>query len=173
MKYFYDTEFLERGPSYPIELISLGVVAEDGREFLAVNSEFNLRRATPWLRRHVLPKLPPRTDPAWRTPVSIARALRRFVGKGTPEFWGYFADYDHVVLCQLFGDMEHLPKGWPMFSRDLEQLRERLGVALPARGGDDNHDALADARWIRACWLHLSSFELSANSEPNTPARRE
>src|SRR4051812_11038169 len=34
MKYFYDTEFLEDGQT--IELISIGIVAEDGREYYAV-----------------------------------------------------------------------------------------------------------------------------------------
>ena len=33
MKYFIDTEFIESGPLNPIQLISIGVVAEDGREF--------------------------------------------------------------------------------------------------------------------------------------------
>lgn len=31
MRYFYDTEFIEDG--HTIELISIGVVAEDGREY--------------------------------------------------------------------------------------------------------------------------------------------
>ena len=35
MRYFYDTEFLEDGET--IDLISIGIVAEDGREYYAVN----------------------------------------------------------------------------------------------------------------------------------------
>ena len=34
MRYFYDTEFLEDGET--IDLISIGIVAEDGREYYAV-----------------------------------------------------------------------------------------------------------------------------------------
>lgn len=157
MKFFYDTEFLERGAGYPIELVSLGVVAEDGREFFAANSEFVMERATPWLRRHVFPRLPPRSSRAWKSRAAIARALRRFVGNEAPEFWGYFADYDHVLLCQLFGDMQRLPRGWPMFTRDLEQWRQQIGVELPRRDDNDAHDALADARWIRSAWLATSA----------------
>lgn len=37
MRYFYDTEFLEDGTT--IELISIGIVSEDGREYYAINSE--------------------------------------------------------------------------------------------------------------------------------------
>lgn len=58
MKYFLDTEFLE-GPQTEIlwglrtgrmtkptiDLISIGIVAEDGREYYAVSSDFNVREA--------------------------------------------------------------------------------------------------------------------------------
>lgn len=55
MRYFYDTEFIEDG--HTIELISIGVVAEDGREYYAVSTEFDPERAGSWVRTHVLPKL--------------------------------------------------------------------------------------------------------------------
>lgn len=54
MKYFYDTEFLEGtqktwwqfGNSKPtIDLISIGIVCEDGREYYAISKDFNLREA--------------------------------------------------------------------------------------------------------------------------------
>ncbi|PRA13316.1 hypothetical protein CQ010_01330 [Arthrobacter sp. MYb211] len=58
MKYFYDTEFLEDGKS--IELISIGIVAEDGREYYAVNSDMPVERIKKheWLMRNVFPSLP-------------------------------------------------------------------------------------------------------------------
>ena len=37
MKYWMDTEFIER--PYTIDLISIGIVAEDGREFYAESNE--------------------------------------------------------------------------------------------------------------------------------------
>lgn len=156
MKFFYDTEFLERGPEHPIELISIAVVAEDGREIELANAEFDPARATPWLRENVLPHLPPQGSAAWKTRREIAAALRAFVGLEIPEWWAYYADYDHVVLCQIFGDMMALPDGWPMFTRDLAQLREALGnPALPPPVGSE-HRALDDARWARALWLSLT-----------------
>ncbi len=158
MRFFYDLEFLERGPDYPLELISLGVAAEDGRELFLANAEFDQAQATPWLREHVLPGLPPPGDPSWRTRAEIAAALRHFVGPEAPEWWGDFAAYDHVILCQLFGDMTGLPPGWPMFTRDLEQLKEFLGSPpLPPYLGRP-HDALAEARWLRDCWQALEEI---------------
>lgn len=52
MNYYYDTEFLEgtqktwKGESLPtIDLISIGIVAEDGREYYAISKDFNLKEA--------------------------------------------------------------------------------------------------------------------------------
>ena len=39
MRYFYDCEFIEDGRT--IDLVSIGVVAEDGREYYAVSTEFD------------------------------------------------------------------------------------------------------------------------------------
>lgn len=38
------------------------------------------------------------------------------------EFYAYYADYDWVVFCWLFGRMIDLPKGFPMYCRDLKQM---------------------------------------------------
>lgn len=56
--YAYDTEFLEDGRT--IELISIGIVCEDGREYYAVNSDMPRDRieGNYWLMRHVVPQLP-------------------------------------------------------------------------------------------------------------------
>lgn len=52
MNYYYDTEFLEGtqktffGKTKPtIDLISIGIVGEDGREFYAISKDFNLKEA--------------------------------------------------------------------------------------------------------------------------------
>src|SRR5215471_13428926 len=63
VRFFYDTEFIEDGLT--IDLVSIGVVDEKGREFYAVSTEFDPEKAGPWVREHVLAKLPPPADPAW------------------------------------------------------------------------------------------------------------
>ena len=45
MRFFYDCEFIEDGTT--IDLVSIGVVGEDGREFYAVSTEFDPERAGP------------------------------------------------------------------------------------------------------------------------------
>lgn len=162
MKWFLDTEFNEDGRT--IELISIALVAEDGRCYYAASTEFNRATCNEWVQANVLPKLPTE-DWRWRDRATIARDIRMLLlgavlPEGEPEIWGYFADYDWVVLCQLFGRMVDLPKGFPFWCRDLKQLMQDRGVEkkdLPAEDPASEHDALADARWIRAAYLHIAT----------------
>ena len=51
-KYFYDTEFIEDGKT--IDLISIGIVCEDGREYYAQSVEFDESKASEWVKENVL-----------------------------------------------------------------------------------------------------------------------
>lgn len=151
MRFFLDTEFNEDGKT--IELISIALVSEDGREWEWVSSEFDEAKCNDWVKQNVLPHLPP---PAKRFPrYIIARVLAEIVlldSGPNPEFWGYFADYDWVVLCQLYGAMVSLPKGFPHLCYDLKQLMKFMGYTkeeLPKQPEGTLHSALADARWNR------------------------
>lgn len=66
MRVFYDTEFLENGRT--IDLISIGMVSDDGREYYAVNAAAPMDRirTEPWLMANVVPHLPltPESQPA-------------------------------------------------------------------------------------------------------------
>jgi 3'-5' exoribonuclease-like protein len=147
VRYFYDTEFIEDGRT--IELISIGVVAEDGREYYAVSTEFDPERAGSWVRANVLPKLPSPSSPLWRSRKQIRLDLEEFFGVGGSEpieLWAWVAAYDHVALCQLWGAMPALPQSIPRFTRELRQLWEERGrPPMPPRPRDA-HDALVDAR---------------------------
>jgi hypothetical protein len=150
MKFWFDTEFLEDGKT--IDLISIGIVAEDGREYYAETlTARTLADSTEWLRSNVLPHLRGREAEKTRTDMSFE--IVRFMGS-RPEIWAYYADYDWVALCQIYGRMIDLPKGWPMFCRDVKQLCVSLGdPKLPKQNGA--HDALADARWTKDAWEFL------------------
>lgn len=62
MNYWFDTEFIEAKGS--IDLISIGIVAEDGREYYAVNSDMPIERVEQhlWLMLNVVPTLPVHTS---------------------------------------------------------------------------------------------------------------
>jgi hypothetical protein len=167
MKIWFDTEFIEDGKT--IDLISIGLVREDGARFYAENEECDHSRADPWVVENVLEHL--EGTAAKRTRAEIAEGIRAFVGE-KPEFWAYYADYDWVVLCQLYGRMIDLPDGWPMYCRDLKQEADRLDAKLPKQDTTEHH-ALADAEWTRAAWeyLQVRARILAAISAPSTAER--
>ncbi|MFS0470163.1 polyadenylate-specific 3'-exoribonuclease AS, partial [Corynebacterium striatum] len=121
MRYFYDTEFIEDGET--IELVSIGIVGEDGSEYYAVSTDFNPAHANAWVRENVLDKLPSPSNPVWKSCERIREELLEFfAAHATPvELWAWVGAYDHVVLAQLWGDMTGLPKRMPRFTRELKQ----------------------------------------------------
>lgn len=182
MKYWYDLEFIEDGTT--IDLISIGIVAEDGREYYAVEAYANegstyakIRRHE-WLMDNVVPYLPlvptmyrptrggdlghfilDQNDPATKPKRQIAAEVRDFLlATDKPiELWAYYGAYDHVCLHQLWGPMAEQPERVPWFTHDIMQACAHLGVdpaALPTCDGTQHH-ALADARHVKAMWEHL------------------
>lgn len=151
----YDLEFLEDGRT--IELISIGMVCDDGREYYAVNAALadwwgsgrRLRRRIQkhqWLMENVVPHLPkphgdwnlhmPESwlfnyrDPAVKSREQIADEVMDFIRAAGPDvqLWANYGAYDHVCLAQLWGRMIDLPEGVPMFTHDIQQERSRLGL---------------------------------------------
>lgn len=177
MRYWLDTEFIEDG--HTIELISIGIVAEDGREYYAINWDCDLSKANDWVRKNVIFQLSSREHPAWKTKDTIAFDVMAFLKQendfelyhhtfGTlknlemmekPEIWTYYGSYDWVVFCQLFGAMIDLPKGFPMYTNDIKQWCKQLGDPELPKQGKGEHNALADARWNKQAWEFLRTFE--------------
>ncbi|MFE3452419.1 3'-5' exoribonuclease domain-containing protein [Nonomuraea sp. NPDC059194] len=156
-KIFYDCEFIEDGKT--IELISIGMVSEDGREYYAVNRDMPISKinAHSWLMDNVWLHLPldnsgfldvehEDVKPAQR----IADEVRDFIqATHDVELWAWYGAYDHVALCQLWGRMIDLPAGVPMWTNDLQQEVARLDYPKLPKQAKDEHNALADARYNR------------------------
>lgn len=192
MKYWYDCEFIEDGGT--IDLISIGIVAEDGRELYMQSIGFTYHMANEWVRENVFPHLErcplsiiglqsqlrahykgqctfeePEKGIAgayaacpWRTREQMKREILAFMDVeqyGKPELWGYYSAYDHVAFCRLFGTMMDLPKGYPMYTRDIKQLCVSLGDPRLPEQGKGEHHALADARWNKTAWEFLKGLE--------------
>lgn len=246
MRYFLDTEFLEGtqkklfGRTNPtIDLISIGLVDENGREFYAISSDFNLKEAWNrwdkkdccnmpkmcgahiqgecegfkkeyWIRDNVLRPIyyellkleDALTEKAIRMSTyysmpcdrefcfktfkflinkygrrncDIANDICAFIygddcgGSGMsaiemamkyeindktkePEFYAYYGAYDWVCFAWLFGKMINLPKGFPMYCRDLKQMMDEKGLTKEWKqrncpDPEGEHNALVDANW--------------------------
>jgi 3' exoribonuclease, RNase T-like len=168
-RFYLDCEFIEDGVT--IDLISIGLVCEDGREYYAENSEARLELASDWVKKNVISCLYSQQSDksiynAWSrdggsggllSRQEIARSVLEFCDidrHGIPEFWGEWCAYDWVAFCQLFGKMIDLPKGYPMRCRDIIQMcKDELGLSsrdLPASlETDGNHNALLGARTVK------------------------
>jgi len=162
MRFWYDTEFIDNG--HYIDLISIGMVAENGAEYYAVSNNFSLSNCNNWVVENVLPHLAHEGVIPWKQAAVIALELKEFVTKhhgndGRAEFWGYYSAYDHVAIAQLFGPMVNLPENFPMFTMDVKQLCMSLGdPRLPKQEGTE-HNALEDARWNKVAWEFLRDIE--------------
>jgi hypothetical protein len=175
-RYFYDCEFIEDG--FTIDLISIGIVCEDGRQLYLQSVEFDESKANEWVKWNVLPHLSlcpccghkvnhedvgkcRSKKCLWRTRAQIRDEVLAFInaGEGKPEFWGYCSAYDHVALAQLFGPMINLPEEWPMYTKDLKQWCDELGnPEMPKQIGTE-HNALADALYNKRIYHFLKMRE--------------
>lgn len=143
MLIFLDTEFTDlRAP----ELISLGLVAEDGREFYAEFADFRLEACTPFVRREVLPLL---GDPTHRrSREAIALDLRCWLVPYAkrPTAVAFDDDRDWLLLIRLL--REHLPitfSGRPIGGCICREVLEDWYLQPGVR----RHHALDDARGNR------------------------
>lgn len=174
MRYFFDTEFNEN--VHPIELVSIGIVADDRREFYAVAEDYSLAKpflenpktrddyphlwsCNDWVKKHVIPHLfevvETRDTPCRiGTEKFIREELVNFVGDDPyPEFWAWYGDYDWFLLTRMFKTFDRMPKKWPQICYDVHQYARHHGFHrnLPAKFKPE-HNALIDARWTQAAF---------------------
>lgn len=176
MRIFHDHEFLEDGRRiYPI---SVGMVAEDGRELYLVNAEMPapLIADRPWLMDNVVPHLPTRRDyvadsymglsldflaPEVR-PMDVIRAevLKFIRATPDPELWAWYGAFDHVSLAWFFGAMADMPEGVPWVTHDIRTVAVLAGAQAeldaPKHTGREHH-ALDDARHDKELFDHFAS----------------
>jgi hypothetical protein len=168
MLYFLDSEFID---TRRIELISLGLVSEDNREYYAIDYDSDWTAAHPWVIQNVLTEIPTRPSPAlyfqnldfrnsadykagWRYRDLIKGEVAAFIGDDQPEIWGWFNSSDWVAFYQLWGAMIDLPPHFPRYIKDLKQTVDELGnpqIPFPKTG----HHALRDAQWLKQAYFWL------------------
>jgi len=241
-KYFIDCEFIEgfkkpiswlptignfNKEYHSIQLVSIGIVCEDGREYYAISEEYNYKDASDWVKKNVIAPMYRNIFPGDARNSSSVNSFHKYVGKsnkqiagelvefiyprhvngegytgvvssfisndsdtvvnrkyvGDVEFYAYYADYDWIVFCSLFGTMMDLPEGFPMYCRDLKQELDRKAEerkkewflqkvqiytdfdmlnhikTLPNYPKQENeHDALDDAKWNSNLYKFLQNL---------------
>lgn len=158
MRNFIDFEFIENGRRHSIIPISLGIVREDEVSFYIEFEDVNWDLANQWVLSNVKPYITGETTSL----EDARRQIVEFVGPN-PEFWGYYADYDWVIMCQLFGEMMDLPTDWPNLCFDIRQYMWHLEVDREdiTIKNEYEHNALADARWNKQAFDFLLEYQMS------------
>lgn len=182
MNYYFDTEFHEkyvncngRGKIFTLDIISLGLCDEDGRLFYQIHKDHNLDDGweNEWLIENVYKQIYYELVPESQRKVQkfdlstmkflfhqfgetkkkIASSLLSFIGKDPDvHLYGYYADYDHVCLGQLFGKMIDFPKHFPKYTLDLMQIMFENGLDSKWKKKNcpdpkNEHSAKNDALW--------------------------
>jgi hypothetical protein len=151
---FYDFEFEDTGSF--ILPISLGMVSKSDELYL-VNTDYDWDNCkNEWLIEHVKPNLDCKEanyveSNYWSSIIPDWLSTVNTLTKEEPKhkLVGYYADYDHVTMAQLWGEMIMLHDEMPMWTRDLKQWMDDLGVEaldIPVLQHVE-HNALEDARW--------------------------
>ena len=164
MRFFYDTEFLEKdGHIFPI---SIGIVADEPNnlgiaEYYAVleDAQWSTIVSNEWIRVHVISNLGSINN--FKPRLQIGQEIRHFMDSygGTSEdneLWAYYAAYDHVVLSQIYGRMIDIPEPIPMHTNDIMTIADVLGLPDP-KLDTSSHHALEDALEVRDAYRNLTA----------------
>ena len=197
MNYYLDTEFFEDGKT--IDLISLALVSEDGRELYLINKDFDFLRARNlmdyngdhWVMDNVLKPMSEQEgfgDDPWGMTLDsnksvfyreFADKILEFIGEDkNPEFYAYYADYDWVVFCQLFGRMIDLPGHFPQFCMDLKQMMIERSLGKEWKDDmcpdpDGEHNALVDANWNKRLYQCIFDHDYAMFRIPKTISNKK
>ncbi len=157
MRVWLDTEFIDTGWVLDANshLISIGLVREDGKTFYAENAAVNYHALSPWLKANVVPKLGELNERLFLP--GILDGIMEFCADIKPHFWAFYASYDFLLLCKIFGGLMALPKGWTRYCGDVRQylmyVEDAQRPDAPRQLESTKHHALQDALWLKE--LHL------------------
>jgi len=179
MKIFFDLEFT--GLHQNTTLISIGLVAEDGRQFYAESIDYDRGQVNQWLEDNVIAHLSlvSTTDSGLPTMTS-ENGIQTIIGKNwqlarclgdwlrqfdAVEMWSDVLAYDWMLFCELFeaeDTAERLPRNVYYIPFDIATVMKIKGVdpdvSREEFSGIENlakHNALDDARIIKACYEKL------------------
>lgn len=172
MKVFMDTEFT--GLHQNTTLISIGLVAEDGKHFYAELTDYSRSQLDDWLRTHVIDNLIYEgiPGPILVGPSTDMCADKRRVAQCLDIWLSQFdwvtivADvlaYDWILFCELFGGAEYIPSNVSYIPLDLATMFEMKGIdrdigrcSFADKTPTIVHNALEDAEIVKLCYEKLT-----------------
>lgn len=186
MKIFFDTEFT--GLHKDTTLISIGLVAENGRTFYAELTDYDRSQIDDWLQENVIDNLYLHKRLYTMEEVMKASVLDDHVEMRDDkqcvaeyltlwlesfnepiEIWSDCLSYDWVLFNDLFGHAFNIPKNVYYIPFDictLFKLRDvdpDINREVFAGIEGVKHNALHDAKVIKACYEKLMSTDFILN----------
>lgn len=181
MKYFLDTEFLEGKQYYrksfieslfslkkltepTIDLISIGIVSEDGRVYYAISKEFNLREA--WYRYDIksMTNLPGDTNTNKLKVYWIRDNVLKPIYNDLCERRGVHEKTYHFELSEPFSykSMKYLLN---RYGKTKKQIAEEIikFTDIPNDSKPQFYGYYSDYDWVVFCWLFGHMIDLPKN----------
>ena len=180
---FFDTEFTKL--SKEGQLISIGLVTEDGKHFYAEFTDFDLNKCTSFVKTDVIPnlkfynKMPNKTfvktDPFDYNVLGATKLIKDHLAIWLKNFRKYqitfVADvlmYDWVlfvdIIADIYGDMPIFPKNINYIPIDLANLFTFKGLDADLNRQEyltktfKQHNALEDAKQCMFCYNKLMAL---------------
>jgi len=189
MKIFFDTEFT--GLHKDTTLISIGMVSENNKQFYAELTDYNEKQCGNWIQENVLKHLytryPSDVEKAPYIPNlhignkhDIGKALEIWLKQfDTVEFVSDVNHYDFVLLIDIFGNAQYLPKNMCPACYDINQdIAKKYNITLKeafdmsredilykhykeniVKG--NRHNSLYDAKVIRELYQILNNVDFN------------
>lgn len=176
-KIFFDTEFT--GLHKDTTLVSIGLVADEGHTFYAELTDYDKSQVDEWIQNNVIDKLTmnQRNEHYYYvrdsqtivkgTKEKVADYLQQWLSRfGQVEMWSDCLSYDWVLFNDLFGHAFNIPNNVYYIPFDICTLFKLKGIdpdnnreQFAKEGGywftDNKHNALFDAKMIKACYERL------------------
>jgi len=172
---FYDTEF--SGLHQNTTLISIGIISDNNKTFYAEFNDYDEKQVDKWIKDNVIENLtmesfdkflPEYTGEKEYNIKGSTKEIKKLLIKWLEQFdeieiWSDCLSYDWVLFNEIFGGAFSIPKNIYYIPFDLCTLlkikdidpdisREEYGEM---KEGEQKHNALWDAKVIKACYDKL------------------
>lgn len=180
MEIFFDTEFT--GLHKNTTLISIGLIAENGKTFYAELTDYDKSQVDDWLNDNVIKNLNRSSDESLSRNMNFTNSIdgkhndivvngdKKYVKAKLEEWllqfdeveiWSDCLAYDWVLFNDIFGHAFNIPKNVYYIPFDICTLFKIKGIDPDisrekfADIEGDKHNALYDAKVIKACYEKL------------------
>lgn len=165
MKYFIDQEFIEsfHKPWFGkrrhfIDLISISLIAEDGREYHAISNEYNYEDANEWVKENVIMPLYRDTVHGYARNHTHEHNFHKYCGKSNKEIAREIVRFVNPIIGEM---CDPLPVN-PEYIRvhNCKEFKDGFDGATYMRAQPEFWAYFGDYDWVLLCSLFGTMMDL-------------